>query len=82
LRIERGALLWTNTLQEIVPAERLGRVASIDTLGSYALLPFGYALAGWSTDLVGAAPVFAVGGLLAVTCAALGLAHPAIRRFD
>jgi hypothetical protein len=44
--LEVFSLIWTNTLQELVPGERLGRVASIDMLGSFALLPAGYALTG------------------------------------
>jgi hypothetical protein len=45
-----------------VPAEKLGRVASVDSLGSFALLPIGLALAGWATDLIGAPAVFLIGG--------------------
>jgi MFS family permease len=60
--LEVGALAWTNALQEFVPAEKLGRVASVDSLGSFALLPIGLALAGWATDLIGAPGVFLVGG--------------------
>ncbi len=75
-------LIWTSTLQELVPGELLGRVSSIDFLGSYALLPFGYALAGWATDAAGAPAVFLIGGIGTIALALLGLAHPAIRRLD
>ena len=37
--LEVGGLTWTNILQELVPEEKLGRVSSIDTLGSFVLLP-------------------------------------------
>src|SRR5215216_6296729 len=40
------ALIWTHTLQEMVPREMLGRIYSIDALGSFVLLPIGFALAG------------------------------------
>jgi MFS family permease len=80
--LEIGGLTWINVLQEVVPGDKLGRVASIDTLGSYALLPLGFAFGGWATDLVGPALVFLVGGLLAIICAALALTHPAIRALD
>jgi MFS family permease len=80
--LEIGGLTWINILQEVVPGDKLGRVASIDTLGSYTLLPLGFALGGWATDLAGPALVFLVGGLLAIACAALALAHPAIRALD
>ena len=80
--LEIESLIWTNILQETVPGERLGRVASIDSLGSFALLPVGYALAGWATDRLGAAPVFVIGGGLTAIVAILALAHPAIRALD
>lgn len=60
--LEMGNLAWTTTLQEKVPRDRLGRVASLDALGSYALLPVGYGLAGWATDAWGAPLVFGIGG--------------------
>jgi MFS family permease len=75
-------LIWTNTLQELVPRDRLGRVSSIDFLGSFALLPVGYGLTGWATDLVGAPLVFVIGGLLTTVLVGLGLLHPAIRSLD
>jgi len=75
-------LVWMNTLQEMVPRELMGRVSSIDFLGSFVLLPFGYALAGWATDLLGPPPVFMIGGAASIVLALLGLAHPNIRNLD
>ncbi|MBI5034316.1 MAG: MFS transporter [Chloroflexi bacterium] len=75
-------LIWTNTLQEMVPRERLGRVSSIDMLGSYVLLPIGYGMTGWVTDLIGAPLVFIFGGAIGAMMIALGLLHPAIRGLD
>jgi DHA3 family tetracycline resistance protein-like MFS transporter len=75
-------LIWTNTLQEMVPREQLGRVSSIDMLGSFVLLPIGYGLTGWVTDLVGAPMVFVLGGAIGAGLIALGLLHPAIRGLD
>lgn len=82
LLISVFGLIWTNTVQELVPREMLGRVASIDSLGSYVLLPVGYAIAGWGTSLLGAPPVFVIGGVLTIVLALLGLSHPAIRSLD
>jgi DHA3 family tetracycline resistance protein-like MFS transporter len=76
------ALIWTHTLQEMVPAELLGRVYSIDALGSFVLLPVGFALAGWATDRFGAPTVFLVGGCGTILMALLPLLHPAIRNLD
>jgi predicted MFS family arabinose efflux permease len=75
-------LAWTNSLQELVPPDLLGRVASIDALGSYVFTPVGYALAGIAADHFGAAPVFVIGGLLSAVIIASGLLHPAVRAVD
>ena len=76
------SLIWTNTLQEMVPHELLGRVYSIDALGSWVLLPVGFAIVGWATDLVGAPTVFLVGGFATIALTLIGLSHPAIRNLD
>ncbi len=75
-------LIWVNTLQELVPRERLGRVSSIDLLGTWAFVPVGFALAGWAADQFGPPRVFVVGGLVTVGLVLLGLLHPAIRKLD
>ncbi len=75
-------LIWNNTLQEMVPHDMLGRVYSIDALGSFVFLPIGFALAGWATDLVGAPTVFLIGGASTMVLALIGLSHPAIRNLD
>ncbi len=75
-------LVWTNTLQELVPPDLLGRVSSIDALGSSALEPVGYALAGSAADWLGAAPVFVLGGAISTGLITLGLLHPAVRAVD
>ena len=42
-------VVWETTMQELVPGEVLGRVVSIDMLGSFALLPLGFCSRGiWS----------------------------------
>ena len=65
-----------------VPHERLGRVSSIDYLGSSLLEPVGLALGGWATERFGPALVFVVGGALQAAILMLGLAHPDVRRLD
>ncbi|HMA37423.1 MAG TPA: MFS transporter, partial [Chloroflexia bacterium] len=80
--LEMGNLAWTGTLQALVPGEQLGRVASMDMLGSFALLPVGYALTAAATDAWGAGPVFLTGGLLAAGLSAGALLVPAVRQFD
>lgn len=75
-------LVWVSTLQDLVPPGALGRVASVDALGSYALLPVGYALAGWATDRLGPPHVLVAGGLLSAAIIGLGLLHPRVRDVD
>jgi DHA3 family tetracycline resistance protein-like MFS transporter len=76
------SLVWTNTLQEMVPSKLLGRVVSIDALGSFVLLPIGFSLSGWATDAFGATNVFLIGGVGTIFLILLGLLHPAIRNLD
>ena len=76
------SLYWSSTLQEIVPSERLGRVSSIDHLGSSALEPIGFIAAGVAADTLGPAAVFVGGGVLSAAIIALALLHPTVRRFD
>ena len=75
-------LIWVNLLQDLVPRELLGRVVSIDNLGSYAFLPLSYGISGWATDRFGAAMVFVIGGAATAVLPALGLTHRAVRRLD
>lgn len=75
-------LIWYNSMPELVPNDRLGRVSSIDLLVSYALLPVGYALAGWTTNAFGAATACILGGGITIVAASLSLVHPAIRGLD
>ncbi len=77
-----GNLIWVNTLQELVPANLLGRVSSIDNLGSLVFTPIGYGVAGWATDLIGPSSVFIVGGVITLCITMLGLTHPAVRTLD
>jgi MFS family permease len=80
--ISTGSLVWTNTLQEMVSQERLGRVSSIDAVGSFVFLPVGFAFAGILTDRLGPGTVFVLGGSLVVLLAIGMLLVPSIRRLD
>jgi DHA3 family tetracycline resistance protein-like MFS transporter len=77
-----GGLLWVNVLQELVPTHLLGRVSSIDQLGSFVLIPIGYGLAGWLTDAIGPSLVLFLGGISAALVGMLGLLHPKVRQLD
>jgi len=82
LGISTGGLVWTNTLQEMVPQEKLGRVVSIDALGSFVFLPVGFAFAGILADRIGPANVFLLGGSVVALLAGAMLFVPSIRRLD
>jgi MFS family permease len=45
--------IWVTLLQELTPSDKLGRVASIDLLGSFCLQPLGFLLAGHVADSFG-----------------------------
>jgi MFS family permease len=75
-------LIWEISLQELVPQEAFGRVASLDLLGSFALLPVGYILVGWLADLIGGVATIFIFTGLGITCAAFVLCIPAIRKFQ
>ena len=81
--LEIGNLIWVNLLQQLVPGDKLGRVSSFDMLGSYVLLPVGFALTGWATGAFGPALVFVLlAGGATTLIAVLALCHPALRRLD
>jgi MFS family permease len=77
-----SALIWTNTLQDSVSRDVLGRVASIDYLGSYALLPIGYSLSGWAADRWGSSVVFLLGGSISILLGLLALSSRVVRNLD
>lgn len=73
-------VVWETTVQALVPEEVLGRVFSLDMLGSFALLPLGFVFTGFLAEHVGASPLILVYGLATVVLALIGLLVPAVRR--
>jgi MFS family permease len=82
IALQAGSLAWTHVLQEKIPNEQLGRVSSIDQLGSTCLMPVGLYVAGVMTHAIGPSPVFLLGGGLTALAGLLALTHPAIRNLD
>lgn len=80
--LEVFGLIWTNILQDLVPHDKLGRVSSIDNLGSFALLPVGYVTTGWAVGQWSASTVLIAGGLITSLLCASALAVSAIRKLD
>jgi MFS family permease len=75
-------LVWETSLQELVAPEAFGRVASIDMLGSFALIPVGYMFTGWFASAIGGVSAMLVLSCLTLLLIAIVLCIPAIRRFD
>jgi len=82
IALQFGGLAWMHLLQEKIPNEQLGRVSSIDAMGSMSLMPVGMALAGWATGVFGPALVFIIGGALTALVGLGAILHPAIRELD
>lgn len=80
--LELAGLVWAHVMQTRVPADRLGRVASLDQLLAWGATPVAFAAAGVATERFGPGPVFLVGGCAAALVALTALAHPAIRGLD
>jgi MFS family permease len=80
--LEIDGLVWTNLLQELVPPKQMGRVSSVDMLGSFVLLPIGFALTGFLVDQIGVTAVFLAAGLVSALICLFPLLHPAIRKMD
>lgn len=75
-------VIWVTMMQEMVPADKLGRVTSIDILGAKCLTPVGYALGGLVTDRVGPGWVFIAAGALNVMLNVVALCVPEVRGVD
>ncbi|MGD2274560.1 MFS transporter [Bacillus wiedmannii] len=75
-------LIWETSLQELVPEEAFGRVASLDMLGSFALLPLGYVVVGWLATVIGGEITIITLAILVLVTIGIALCVPSIRRFD
>jgi MFS family permease len=75
-------IIWVSTLQEMIPPDKLGRVSSVDWMGSLLLQPVGLAVVGVLTDSKGPSWVFLAGGALNIALALIGLAARDIRALD
>jgi MFS family permease len=73
------AVWWETALAQRIPPHLLSRVSAWDWMGSLALLPLGYLLAGPVADLVGATGVLVVGGALGVLAMSLALLPRSLR---
>jgi MFS family permease len=70
---------WETALAHHIPPGALSRVSAWDWMGSLALLPLGYLLAGPLAELFGARIVLGVGSAIGLALLALGLASRSVR---
>lgn len=75
-------VLWEATLQEQVPNRALGRVASVDLLGSIALLPVGFLVVGQAVGRLGLTPSILMCGGVVIVLAAGALCTRAVRELE
>jgi MFS family permease len=76
---------WETALAQRIPPHLLSRVSAWDWMGSMALLPLGYLLAGWLAELIGDVRLTLIGGGLGFVACLLGLVPASTRqlaRFD
>jgi hypothetical protein len=71
---------WHTSMAQRIPPHALSRVSSYDWMGSLALLPLGYLLAGPIGEAVGPAEVTLIGASIGVAIASLGFAIPDVWR--
>ena len=67
------AVWWETALAQRIPPHLLSRVSAWDWMGSLALLPLGYVLAGPAASAFGAVPVMVTGGLVGLGALTIGL---------
>ena len=74
--------IWYTVLQEMIPGDKLGRVISIDSLGSFAMLPVAEALGGVAADHLGPALVCVLGGFINIVLILAALLVREIRELE
>jgi MFS family permease len=73
---------WDTALAQRIPPQTLSRVSAYDWMGSLALLPIGYVLAGPLGEALGAVEVLAVGSALGFAVFAASLAVAGVWRLE
>jgi MFS family permease len=76
------AVWWSTALAQRIPPHLLSRVSAWDYMGSLALVPVGYLLAGPVAEVFGAVEVMVVGGALGSAIMLLALVPRSTRRLE
>jgi MFS family permease len=69
--VEIFGVLWVTTYQQEIPHDKLSRLSAYDAIGSWALMPVGYAVAGPVGSAVGTRASFVGGAVIVVVATAL-----------
>ena len=77
--METFGILWDTAMQQEIPADRLSRVYSYDALGSWALIPLGFAIAGPVSEAVGTRATLMGAALLSLIATVAVLFVPEVR---
>jgi MFS family permease len=80
--LETFSVLWETTFQQEIPGEKLSRVGSYDALGSFALIPLGFAAAGAVAAAIGTKATFFAAAALITGATALVLLIPSVRTLE
>src|SRR5436309_3494399 len=80
--VEVFGVLWETTMQQEIPGDRLSRVSSYDALGSFALIPLGFATAGAVAAAIGTRATFFGAAVLITGATALVLLIPSVRTLE
>lgn len=76
------AAIWQTTLQSNVPSEQLSRLSAYDWVGSLALLPVGYALAGFTEAAVGLRGGLLGAGIVVLVATVAVASVPSVRNLS
>ena len=82
LSLSGFGILWETAVQRNVPGDLLGRVSSVDYLGSTLLTPAGPILFAGLVEAIGPASTFVVGGMVSAALCLFALAIRSIRELE
>ncbi len=80
--VEIFGVLWDTTYMQEIPKELLSRIASYDALGSWVLMPIGYAVAGPIAAAIGTRATFIGAAVLIVGATSLVLLSRDVRTLE
>jgi MFS family permease len=80
--MEIFGVLWGTAMQQEIPQERLSRVSSYDALGSWVLMPLGFAIAGPVAAAIGDRATFLGAAAIVVVASTLVLFSRDVRTLE